>query len=57
MEFGDDATVELGADPRRDHARVEAESVGALALKQGGDGGGGGTGEFSGCGGSGEGGG
>jgi hypothetical protein len=37
LEFGDDATVELGADPRWDHARVEAESVGALALKQGGD--------------------
>ena len=52
MEFSDDATVELGADPGRDHAGVEAEGVGALALEQGSDGGGGRTGEFAGGGGS-----
>jgi hypothetical protein len=57
LEFGDDATVELGTDPGRDHAGVEAEGVGALALKQGSDGSGGGAGEFTGsrCGRSGEG--
>jgi hypothetical protein len=38
----------LGTDPGRDHARVEAEGVGALALEQGSDGSGGGTGEFTG---------
>ena len=48
LEFGDDATVELGTDPGRDHARVESEGVGALALEQGSDGSGGGTGEFTG---------
>jgi hypothetical protein len=51
LEFGDDATVELGTDPGRDHARVEVEGVGALALEQGS------AGEFTGswCGRSGEG--
>jgi hypothetical protein len=52
LEFSDDATVELGADPGRDHAGVKAEGVGALALKQGGDRSSGGTGKFAGGGGS-----